>query len=520
MKSQRTSSALRWITLPAVLFAALAGTVAGPAWSQGPAAEEADPFRRQARQMTAGPSAGAPNANMTSFATPLRCMDGLFRTYGAKGVSVLIEDIPDATSKVKVGAKDMFVSATSQMTRASRAIRLIPWVSGGVIHERKKDQVLASANFAVQGSITQFDESMLRKQRDGAVCLGPLCIGGAESDSFSGMSLDLNVIEAEGLTLIPGVTSKNVVLVRRKGNGVDGDLSLKKFGIQYNFTLTSSDAQGQALRTLIELSVIELYGRLLKIPYWSCLGLSDTDAGVALEIEDWWETLRGDIPSLVSYLQIQMQARGLYKGEVDGQLGEEIRRAIRAYRLAMGLPGDLNLDLEFFRKYLAADHQALQAQALGKLAEINARERAAAVGRALGGRAPELSVLSGRGDGRVHRRGEPVEVEVRVAGDGYLYCYIVDDERRVSQLFPNDRQASAAVRAHSVIVLPGDFGFRLFASRRGAAETIACFSTTTDLGKLALGEAVIGGNLQTLRSSLSGRAGADLRMGVIDVKVR
>lgn len=503
------------------LLAALGLAMALPVQAQGGAGEDPDPFRRQAQQMTTGPSGGAPNANITSFATPLRCMDNLFRTYGAKGVSVLIEDIPDATSKVKVGAKDMFVSATSQMTRASRAIRLIPWVSGGAIYDRRKDAVLASANFSVQGSITQFDESMLRKQRDGAVCLGPICIGGAESDSYSGMSLDLNVIEAEGLTLIPGVTSKNVVLVRRKGNGFDGDLSLKKFGVQYNFTLTSSDAQGQALRTLVELSVIELYGRLLKIPYWSCLGLTDADPGVALEIEDWWETLRGDIPSLVSYLQIQMQARGLYKGEIDGQLSEALRRAIRAYRLAMGLPGDLNLDLEFFRKYLATDHLALQARALAELARINGHGGAGAAGaRPAAARPPEVTVTSSRGGGYVYTRGEPVEVEVRVAGDGFLYCFIADDEGRVSQLFPNDRQASAAVRANSAIALPGEFGFRLFASRKGAAETIACLSSTRDLGKLALGRAVIAGDLQTLWRSLVDRVDSGLRMGVLDVKVR
>jgi peptidoglycan hydrolase-like protein with peptidoglycan-binding domain len=222
---------------------------------------------------------------------------------------------------------------------------------------------------------------------------------------------------------------------------------------------------------------------------------------------------------LVSYLQIQMQARGLYKGEVDGQLGEEIRRAIRAYRLAMGLPGDLNLDLEFFKKYLATDHQALQAQALANLAEVNARERAASAG-ARPPRPPEVSVASSRGAGYLYERGEPVEVEVRLAGDGYLYCYIVDDQRRVSQLFPNDRQPSAALRGASAITLPGEFGFRLFASRRGATESIACFSTTRDLGKLPLGQAVIFGDLQTLWGRFASRVGSDQRVGVFDVKVR
>ena len=223
--------------------------LAAAACAQAPAK---DAFRTQAEQLSTGPAA-PPVANATSFAAALRCMDGLFRTYGAKDVSVLIEDIHDATSKVKVGAKDMFLSATSQMTRGSRAVRLIPWGGDGAALYKNRDDVLKGASFAVQGSISQFDETMLRKQRDGAICLGPLCIGGAESDSFSGLSLDLNMIDTECLTLLPGVTSKNYVLVRRKGRGGDGDLSMKKFGIQYNFTFKSSDGQGQELLLKVKL---------------------------------------------------------------------------------------------------------------------------------------------------------------------------------------------------------------------------------------------------------------------------
>ncbi len=481
-----------------------------------------DAFLHQAEAASVGPSSGPPRANVTSFAAALRCMDGVFRTYGARSVSIVLEEIPDATKKVSVGAKDMFMSATSQMTRSSRAVRLIPYINpnsvGGSVFGGRED-VLKSADFSVQGSISQFDETTLRKQRDGAICLGPLCIGGAESDAFSGMSLDLSMIETTGLTLIPGVTAKNFVLIRRKGRGFDGDLSLKKFGVQYNFTFTSSDGQGQALRSLVELSVIELYGRLLKIPYWSCLGLSDNDPGVVVEIEDWWETLREDIPSLISYFQRQMQTRGLYQGEIDGRLNEELKRAIRAYKSVLGLAPDLNVDAGFFKRYLAANHAELQKLAAAQLAEIAAREGPVA-GNPPAATAATVSVESLRGRGHVHQRGELVEIEVGVTRSSYLYCYWLDETGQLTQFFPNGVQPSAAVHVGARLVFPGAFGLRLTASPSGATETVACFAAPSDMGREALGLRPKIKGLVNLRNALGQRAGQPIDVGIYDVKVQ
>ena len=486
-----------------------------------------DPFRSQAEQMAAGPAAG-PRNNATSFAEALRCMDGLFRTYGTKGVSVVLETIPDETSKVKGGAKDMFMSATSQMTRGSRAIKLIPWDERSAF-TKERQGIITNANYAVQGSISQFDENILRKQRDGAICLGPLCLGAADSDAFSGMSLDLNMIETEGMTLLPGVSSKNYVLIRRKGRGLDGDLTLSKFGVNYNFTFNSSDGQGQALRALVELSGMELYGRLLKIPYWSCLGRSDSDPPVVAEIDDWWEGLSGDLPSLVSYFQVQMQARGLYKGEIDGQLNESLKRAIRAYKVTMGGSDDLTLDAAFFRQYLAADHAKLQSAAVQRLADINAREGAvvaAAPAPAPGsptapsGPPPAVTVTGSRGNGYVYKPGEPIELEARLNQDGYLYCYYIDENRQTSQFFPNPARPSAAVKGSTPVNFPGNFGFRLSASKRGNPETVACIASPQDLGTNGLPKNATVRDAATLRDALRSRLGSAPSMGVLDVKVQ
>jgi hypothetical protein len=56
--------------------------VMGASYAQSSAAGESkDKLRQQAQQLMVGPSGGPPTSNITSFAQPLRCMDGLFRTF-------------------------------------------------------------------------------------------------------------------------------------------------------------------------------------------------------------------------------------------------------------------------------------------------------------------------------------------------------------------------------------------------------------------------------------------------------
>lgn len=631
----------------AALVAVAASTIAMGA--------DKDEFELRAEKLRSGPKS-APVENDTGFSKGLKCMDGLFRTFGIRNVTVVIDEIPDATKKINVGARDMFMSATSQMTRTTHAIRLVPMVESRVFSESKRERVVADADFVIQGSISQFDDSILHKQRDGAVCLWYLCVGAAESDAFSGLGLDLNLVETTGMSLVPGANVRNAVLIRKRGKGFDGDLTLKKFGIQYNFTLVSHDGNGQALRTLIEIGAIEMYGRLLKLPYWSCIGSSDQDPEVKSEIDDWWEEMAADQRDrarLFAYLQMQMKAQGVYDGEVNGRVDEALLRAVRAYRVALGQPDDVNVDSTFLRKYLAADHVEVRKLALAKLQDIALQEGplpppaaapiaqsapataqnaataqsaaapqgtpatvqsaataqgtastqsvppvaarslvtapiasassavpgpaaaplpgasspsmtaprpvteaapapvqpsapppVAAVQPAITRPAPIASAAPAQAAGlkqvayrptqapvatipiegsrpannTAYRAGEPFFVGVISPRDGYLYCYLVDDQKHISQFYPAPTQPLARASGGALTVLNPESP--LLASRPGRREEVACFSSPKDLGRQPLDVSAIGGGLDGLKSRFAVAVSGAFAMGVFDVKVQ
>src|SRR5256885_7888278 len=97
-------------------FTALLGcTSVGP---QRPAADNRAPGTKTA----ASPAPVQPIAN---FSPALRCMDTLLLDYGARDLTVIVEDLADQTKGAGGGAKDMLTSVVSDMTQRSRAIRLV-----------------------------------------------------------------------------------------------------------------------------------------------------------------------------------------------------------------------------------------------------------------------------------------------------------------------------------------------------------------------------------------------------------
>jgi hypothetical protein len=403
------------------------------------------------------------------------------------------------------------------------------------------------------------------------------------------------------------------VLIRKRGKGYDGDLTLRKFSVQYNFTLVSHDGNGQALRTLIDLGAIELFGRLLKLPYWSCIGATDQDPEVRAEIDDWWEEMAADPHDrarLIAYLQMQMKVQGVYDGQINGQPDPALLRAVRAYRMALGQPDDLNLDASFLRRYLAADQTEMRKIAASNLADIAIKEgplpapvaqntaaapppaqvaqaappagpapqqqvaqaappsapapqpaKAAAptppsapapqqVAQALTARpaappvvaspaapAPAATVATAQrvvsrpaphvtnipiegsrpANHSAYRAGEPFFVGVISPHDGFLYCYLVDDEQRVSQFYPAPAQQPSRVSGGTLTVV--NSSSPLVARHPGRGEEVACFSSPKDLGRAPLEPTNVVG-LDALKTRFAIAVSGAYAMGVFDVKVQ
>ncbi len=422
----------------------------------------------------------APQKTITNFNESLRCMDMMMIGYGVRDVTLLVEDLADNTKKVSVGTRDMLISAISDMTRRSRAIRLNTFGndSGALLsylEKSKKDNVYQIVpKYDLRGSISQLDDSVARTQADFGLSFGQdASIGTSNNASLSALGLDLSVVDTDSMTVIPGVTSRNSVAIFKSGKGVDGDATIRKLGLTFTFAVNKNEGTSQAVRNLIELASIELVGKMLKIPYWQCLG-TEASPEVQRELEDWYYTLQAD-NKLIEYFQAQMRNRGYYGGMMDGKQTAEFQEAVKNYRQSLGLSPEAIIDFPFFKAMLSVPVSQVVAQTEGTSRRGTVQEQRAPLPLSL-----QINSTSHPNNSRA-RPNDVLTFNIRPNRNAFVYCYYKDEKNVFQRIFPNRFTRDAMVSQSTGLDLPGTMRFRLNANPQRLPESMLCFATPQDV---------------------------------------
>ena len=493
----------------------------------------------------------APFRSITGFSSSLRCMDNLMIDHGVRDVSMLVEDIVDQTKKVNAGTRDMLISAVSDMTRRSRAIRVVAFgrdatnVISFLASAQRQNAYEVTPQFDIKGSVSQFDENVIRNQRDLGFGIQPFLNLGVSRDAASSvLGLDLSVLNTDDMAILPGVTSRNSVVILKQGSGTDADAAYHKFGLSFSMSLSKSEGQAQALRGLVELAVIELMGKLTKTPYWSCLGADPKGSEeIRAEMSDWYYAMASSRVELIAYFQNQLRRRGFYDGPIDGQFNPAIDEAIGNYRVALGLSKQALLDEAFFDAYLTADHTKIPRPDKPATVQVTAPVAAAAPASALSAVAPvaalarptpaapaaePMRLLLATQNGQTSfASGESISLTLRPNRDAYVYCYLLDEQAKVTRFFPNRFTRDPMVSAAQALQLPGRMRFQLAIKSRGAHESIACFATPKDV-MARLSDSVVGidfeplpvSSLEQVRAAFVAAAGGALAQEILHVQAK
>ena len=423
--------------------------------------------------------------NITNFTPALRCMDDMMFARGTRDVSVMMEEFRDATQRVPVSARDMMTSAMSDMTRRSRGVRLSVFGSD----QQNLSQLLQQAQktnafgvipqYNIRGTISQFDDAISKTGGSVGISLVQSLFGvraGLET-KFSAIGLDAAVVDTGSMTLIPGVSSKNTtVLAIRDASAADGQAKLENpgIGLVFSFNTARSDGPAQAARNMVELATLELVGKLIRAPYWQCLGVPDSDKEIQREMDDWFLSM--DETERVQFVKESLREKRYYDGAIDGNTDAAYLSALKAYRKALGLPEAGPLDLAFFKLFittttprgpLAASPRQVVAASAAAAASQATPEPAPVVEAASAVFAPALTIRqqtnAGKGAGALH-------LSVQVHAPGYMYCYSQDPvTRRIQRIFPNRFGKDPRVEPGRPVQLPGQGRFVL-----NPAAEIAC----------------------------------------------
>lgn len=403
---------------------------------------------------------------ITNFTPALRCMDDMLFTQGVRDISLMMEELRDATQKVPVSARDMMTSAISDMTRRSRAVRLSVFGSDQqnlmqLLQQAQKQSAFAVVpKYSLRGTISQMDDGVERRGASAGVGLAERLFGvrlGSET-RFAVMGFDAALVDNDTMTLLPGVSSKNMtVLASRDANAGDGEARLTNPGLDVVFSFAASRSEGpsQAARNMVELAAVELVGKLTRLPYWQCLNVADDDPEVQRELEDWFLSM--DAAEHVRFQQERLRERRFYDGATDGVPNKAFEQALRRYRVALSLPAQGPNDLDFFRRFVTTPLPKAQSTAR------------APVGASGSARVSIVQISKGQT--------RPLQLQVQAHQPGYVYCYSQDPvSGKIVRIFPNRFSLDPRVDGGRPIRLPGGGRFVL-----NPAAQYACLHAPTEV---------------------------------------
>lgn len=425
----------------------------------------------------------APVRSVSNFNEALACMDKLLADSGRGTTLVTSKAIPDASGRLFVGTKDMVVTALHAMSRTSNAFRFVDFE----LNQLSQDSVQGMTNWAmskgyvqlqmpriyVSGSISFMDQN-IRSERQGAGLATPLFDFGASRDKNSSVfGMDLHLGDFTTRTLIQGIASANEIVVANAGMGMDAGGRIKKTGVQFNLGAEVSQGVGPAVRSLVDLGMIELIGKWAQLPYWQCLALDSSHPEYMAQMLAWWGKMT--MEQRVRFFQTSLSKQGYFAGPQDGKPSATLEKAVLAYQADQNLieTGRINFETyaQFMRKLVVFDEA-------GNLTRIGwpTVETPAVPAK------PGLTVRLNKDD-RVYYPGESLNWTFSTTQRAYVYCYYQDSAGVISQVYPNMFQNLQPVAGNKAIVVPDqtlEKNFLITLNRPGV-ETLLCAASPNQL---------------------------------------
>lgn len=454
--------------------------------------------------------ANRPVRSFSSFSDSLACMDQLFRDAQVPTTLITSKQIPDFSGRVPVASKDMIITAISQMSRLSNAFRYVDFE----VDISRQDTVqnlttiLLNSNqiqlqrpaLYVSGAISFVDQNVINNRMDIGTSASRLETGFSRDKSATIIGMELHLGDFRSRTLIPGLDSANEVIVGSGGQGLDLAGRISDYGWQFNVGRDYTQGSGAAMRTLIELAMIELTGKWSRLPYWQCLTMEQTHPSFQRQMRDWFDE------GTPSVHQALVNKALIASGHLRADLANlpvnhtTVRAALAKFQADNGMvvTGELNFVTyeRALRSYVALGDQGQLVRvgwhpdsALPVLASVaDGQVSTAPQGPALGEAQSDvlrvnMQVENLVSDKTVFEQGTQIFLSATVSRSAHLYCYMAA-QGGLMRLLPNPTNTSSQVSANQAVRIPDwmvpNPGFVLDAGSPGD-ESVTCMASDADL---------------------------------------
>jgi curli biogenesis system outer membrane secretion channel CsgG len=420
--------------------------------------------------------------NIGNFNEALRCMDDMFIAQGKQDIYITTAGIPDATGLIATGTKEMFITAVSRMSAKSNAFHFVDYDPTQTDVQILSEMVglhkeFVAPNYYVRGAITQLDSNVLQSSVGGGVSIPGLDVAANGNEVVSVVSMDLNMGKLVTRQIMPGISASNSIAVVQSGKGADAGGLIGKAGLSLSVSIDKSEGFHQAVRNLVELSTIEVLGKLTRVPYWECLSIESTNPAFRTEARGWFDTM-GD-GERTRFVSTALARAGYLQGQSDAAT-PALSDAVSRYQSDNDLVPNGRIDFDLYYRLLSVDSRHPASKPVTPTPVVAEGVATKPVPAA----PPGVVVTSPRGPKPTYRIGETMVVSVQPTQDAYVYCFYQDAGGTVARVFPNRFQPDPFLRAGERIEIPpaGQRSFAIRFDKPGGSEAVSCLAADQEVG--------------------------------------
>lgn len=441
-----------------------------------------------------------PVRSISSFSESLSCMDHMLRAAELPTTLISSKQFPDFSGRVPVAVKDMVVTSLSQMSHLSNVFRYVDYEVDiarqdtvqnltTILLNNNQMQLQRPALY-VSGAIAFVDQNVASQRKTAGVSSDRVDLGYSNSNSATVVALEVHLGDFRTRTIIPGLDSANEVVIGGAGEGLDlaGRIG-NEYGVRFNVGRDYAMGTGGALRTLVDLAMIELVGKWARVPYWQCLMLEQTNPNFQRQMRDWFN--ESGSSGQLRLVRSSLISRG-YLSSSQGDLGANhpaMRSALARFQADAGVVVTGVIDFPTYEAALR-DFVALGPEgALTRIGWTNTGHLTTATAES----APAVTVPwtidlqmenpQPAGMRPAFSEGDQIFLSAAVSRTSHLYCYYVDTTGAVTRLLPNALQLNTLVSANQAVRIPdwmsANPGFILDAGKPGTEGAI-CMATAED----------------------------------------
>lgn len=285
-----------------------------------------------------------PSANLSQYAPALARLGRMLEVYkdGDPVIYMQTRSIQDATnlSHPLVGAEipgDITEMVRTAVNRIGARVIYVPYHPDYLVSQAQLGAKfgVTMPDFLITGALTEFDRAISGAGRSNNAAIefgrgnGNTALGfdAKRTAIFSALALDLNLVSFSTQQMVPRVQASNVVKVLNFSS--EDNASLGFYGDAFGFKLEGKYLQGRhsAIRTLVDLSVMEIVGKATNTPYWRCIPNGLPDPVVIDNMRASYEALSPELK--LGLVQVMLRKYG-QPVNVTQQLDEPTKQALRA----------------------------------------------------------------------------------------------------------------------------------------------------------------------------------------------